>query len=94
MSLADRLREPTKRPRSQCTFGLLLGRLEGADRKALDTALADERYTSRNIAEALQAEGYDMRAATVRRHRRGECSCEHQNKEHYQSRMKASPSHG
>jgi len=43
------------------------------DREALEAALASTMQTSA-ISRALNAEGYEVRQASVGRHRRGDCS--------------------
>jgi len=76
LSLADRLAEPPvqmKGPR--CSIYLLLLQLDADETAALNTALADERFTSVAIADALQAEGYAVKESPLRRHRLGRCAC-------------------
>lgn len=50
--------------------------LDGDDLAVLRAALADAGITGTAIASALQGEGHDIKAATVNRHRKGECSCD------------------
>lgn len=79
MSLSDRLKEPdTATRRAKCTLWkalALLAEQSGDEHAALRAALADRRYTGRQIADALRAEGFEVTPNTVNRHRRGECSC-------------------
>ena len=65
-------KEVNRGPR--CTLCLLLEKLDEADREALGMALADESFTHTAIARALKAEGYNVTANTVQRHRTRGCS--------------------
>jgi alpha-glucuronidase len=48
--------------------------LDKADREGLLASLSDPAMTAAGISRALRAEGYTIKANTVSRHRRGECS--------------------
>ena len=74
MNLAASLAKhaPTlKGPR--CTVCQLLSDLDDANAAVLHAALADANYTHNGIARALRAEGYQVGAGTISRHRKGEC---------------------
>lgn len=59
-----------------CSVKRLLERLDPADRKDLVAAMAREDIESTKIARVLQAErGERIAGGTIRRHRKGECSC-------------------
>lgn len=78
MSLADALKEhavTVKGPR--CTVCSLLDDLEPTDAKILSEALADHAYTHNGISRALRAEGHNITASTLSRHRKGECAGGH-----------------
>ena len=74
MTLAERLTATNVgEPGPRCTVCVLLAELTDADRATLSDALAGDVYTSRQIADALTAEGHPVRNNTVARHRRGVC---------------------
>ena len=64
-----------RRPR--CTFGIALDKLSPEDRALVQMALdADpEVYLSTGIEKWLAARGVKVNNHTLRRHRRGACSC-------------------
>lgn len=74
MGLSDRLAE-YERPRigAKCRTCELLESLPDNEREALQSALADPRFSNAGLAKILRDEGYQMADSTVRRHRRGEC---------------------
>ena len=73
MTLANRLTNtPALRSGTVCTVCRLLRDLPDDDRVTLRDALQGG-YTSRQIAEALTAEGHRVAIGTVARHRRGGC---------------------
>lgn len=75
MSLSDALKaESSKRPGPRCTVCIVSASLPKSDADALNSAMADLAVTSSAIARALQSEGHEVRAETVRRHRHKECS--------------------
>lgn len=57
----------------RCTVCHLLSDLDDGNAKVLRDALADPNYTHNGIARALRAEGYQVGASTISRHRKGEC---------------------
>ena len=57
----------------RCSVCSLLARIDPTDGKILREALADSSYTHNGIARALRAEGYNVSASTLSRHRKGEC---------------------
>jgi len=74
MSLADALeREAVTSKGPRCAMCQLVDELPEADRAVLVTALADHRYTGAAITRALRAEGHQIAAPTVTRHRKGDC---------------------
>jgi cell division inhibitor SulA len=73
VTLANRLTDtPALRSGTVCTVCRLLRDLPEDDRVTLRDALQGG-YTSRQIAEALTAEGQPVAIGTVSRHRRGGC---------------------
>jgi len=74
MSLADRLAsEVDGKPGPKCTVCRIIVGMSDEDREALEAALASTMQTSA-ISRALNGEGYEVRQASVGRHRRGDCS--------------------
>lgn len=75
MSLAEQLAKAsnTRSKGPTCVMCTTVPTLAKADREALDAALeSDLPHTV--IARALQAEGYNVKATSVARHRRFECA--------------------
>lgn len=74
MALAARLAETRpNRSGARCSVCRLLAELPKAEAETLKKALDGDVYQSRQIAEALQAEGYPVSKNTLARHRRGDC---------------------
>ena len=74
MSLSDALtahRKTLKGP--VCTVCTLIAGLSADDATALQEALDDVSFTSAGITRALRAEGHDVSAHTLLRHRKKEC---------------------
>lgn len=76
MSLTDQLhqaRHETRKRGPKCSVGKLLAKSSSEDRAALQDALAadPDEWPTVAIARAIQ-----IGAHTVRRHRRGDCSCD------------------
>jgi hypothetical protein len=75
MALAEQLaKAATAQPKGPtCVMCLTVPTLSKEDRAALDAAMdSDIAHTA--IARALQAEGYNVKATSVARHRRYECA--------------------
>jgi hypothetical protein len=75
MGLADALAAPVVAHRAPCHVAVLLSALPAADREGLRAALADPARPSTWIAAVLRANGHDVSAGSVQRHRRGGCRC-------------------
>lgn len=74
MSLANRLAEQRDgKPGPKCSMCRILVDLSDDERQAVEDAMASEMQSSA-IYRALRAEGYEIRQATVGRHRRGDCT--------------------
>jgi hypothetical protein len=74
VTLAERLTATNVgEPGPRCTVCALLHDLDDDDRTTLADALDGDAYTSRQIADALTAEGHAVRSGTVARHKRGDC---------------------
>ena len=56
-----------------CTICTLMSGLPADDAAALQQAFNDFGFTSAAISRALKAEGHEIHANTVIRHRKGEC---------------------
>jgi hypothetical protein len=59
----------------RCTMGALLEALSATENAEVQEALDDPTIHGSGIARALLARGHKMSAATVNRHRAGDCSC-------------------
>lgn len=76
MALSDALAiEAVTRRGPPCTVSLLLADLGKDDHAALVDALAHPTLTTAAISRALLREGHRINAATLQRHRKGECAC-------------------
>jgi len=76
MSLADSLQHEKaqgSRKGPDCRLCVALRSMPPKDVDALDEALADDSMTGAAISRALKAEGHDISAVIVLRHRKGEC---------------------
>lgn len=58
-----------------CTIGLYLRSLGNTAREQVEAALGRPELTTSAISRALRDRGLDASDFTVRRHRRGDCSC-------------------
>jgi len=58
-----------------CVFVTIRAALTKPDATDLDECLADPTVSAVQIQRGLAAEGHRTSVETVRRHRRGECSC-------------------
>jgi hypothetical protein len=59
-----------------CHLCDVITELPDTDAQALNAAMNDRRMTATMITKALTESGYDVGVASVRRHRRGECSAQ------------------
>jgi hypothetical protein len=76
MALSDKLTAPKPAMHGlPCSIGTLLAELEGAERTALETMLADRNWSQDMIWQALRDEGYTAGRQSVNRHRAGKCRC-------------------
>lgn len=79
MSLSSRLNTPPERiSGTDCSVGILLRRLEGAELDALVAMLGtpeNRGWSQAEIYEALTAEGYEVGRQTINRHRARGCRC-------------------
>ena len=76
MSLLEDIREESAAKGPPCGLQPLMDSLSTADRTDLETALADQSIYGSTIAKVLRARGYSLADATLRRHRKGDCSCQ------------------
>lgn len=75
MALSESLLiETSKKNGPRCGVCALLPTLDKDDRVALDGALANIGVTGTAIARALAREGIDVKADSIRRHRKRECA--------------------
>lgn len=76
MGLADAIAAATADARpAGCSVGALLSTMDAADADVLRSAL-DDGVVGTVLAAALKAEGHDVSAYTLQRHRRGTCRCD------------------
>lgn len=62
--------------RSRCKVAVMLEQMpDSTTESALLTALYRDSITATALAAVMKAEGYDISAFSVRRHRRNECAC-------------------
>lgn len=71
MSLLDEAREASKIRYPQCA----VAKLDDELRDDLEEALAEEDVTAGGVERALAKRGVQIKASTLRRHARGDCSC-------------------
>lgn len=62
--------------RRVCSVQLAFDKLVGVDSEDLSVALKDRSITNRAISLALADRDIKVTVDTLKRHRRGECSCE------------------
>ena len=77
MSALEALADPNYRPAKgpTCTVTVLLSTMDDDDADLLRKAMANPYAPTTAIAAALADQGYRITAATLQRHRRGECRC-------------------
>lgn len=73
--LEDILKE-TQTTQSPCRIREITESLPEEDRAAFIGAINNESINSPAIERALKKNGYSIGSSTIRRHRRGECSCD------------------
>ena len=75
MALADVLKTAnlTGRTGPRCSVCLTLEGLDKTDRAALEGVLADATVQHEALSRVLRAEGINLAAQTLSRHRKGEC---------------------
>ena len=72
--LKDILTENTIQ-QTPCRVRIISETLSKEDREAFLGAIDNEEITAPAIERALKKNGYSIAGTTIRRHRRGECSC-------------------
>lgn len=72
--LKDILNESTA-PQTNCRVREIADNLPDADKNAFMDAVNNENITAPAIERALKKNGYPVAGTTIRRHRRGDCSC-------------------
>lgn len=81
MNLSDALASaPTQRPlNNACGVAVLLAQIAAkdgaAEAKKVNALLTDKERLATTLSQVLKANGYRINDATIRRHRRGHCSC-------------------
>lgn len=60
---------------TNCRIREIADNLPEGDKDALIAAINDENITTSAIERALKKNGLFVAGSTIRRHRRGECSC-------------------
>lgn len=72
--LKDILDENAAQPMN-CRVREMFDLVPPEDRKALISAIENEEISAPAIERALKKNGFPIAGTTIRRHRRGECSC-------------------
>lgn len=72
--LNDILNENTVKE-TNCRIREIADSLPNEDKNAFMGAINDENISAPAIERALKKNGYSVAGTTIRRHRRGECSC-------------------
>lgn len=75
MGFAQALGEQVRRSGTKCRIAEIRGEMTPDDSKALDEAFADPKWLNSQILRALKAEGFEIGASSVSRHRKGDCIC-------------------
>jgi hypothetical protein len=76
-SLSSSIRDYGKsHGRRVCGIQLALDKLIGVDKEDLNVALKDRSITNRSISLALADRDITVSIEMLKRHRRGDCSCE------------------
>jgi hypothetical protein len=76
--MSDLLRDifnENKAPQMNCRVREMFDLVPPEDKKALMSAIDNEEITAPAIERALKKNGFSIAGTTIRRHRRGECSC-------------------
>lgn len=76
MGLAESLEanKQSLRRGPKCTICIMVMHLDKKDRQVLESAMADDTFTSMMIIRALEAEGHKISRSAFARHRRQECA--------------------
>lgn len=75
MSLADDLATPAASRGPLCSVNVILSELTPELRTLVEDRIANQRYTSTQIAKALSNNGHPIGDTSIQRHRRQECAC-------------------
>lgn len=76
MALADRLKDTPQRIHGlPCSIGRLEDTLKGAELEAFQAMLHTLGWSATRIYDALAAEGHDVGAQSINRHRARSCRC-------------------
>ena len=67
--------EENNGPQTKCRVREIYENLSDGDKGAFIDAVNDENITAVAIERALKKNGFPVASTTIRRHRRGECSC-------------------
>lgn len=70
MTFADDVREETRASGVQCRLCVLLEQLDDKTRKEVQEVLTDVSWNAEAISRAMNRRGWEIRADTVRKHRR------------------------
>ena len=77
MRLLDKIGVAQKNARRpSCSVGVLFGQLAKQDAADLRSAIENQSIPASTIAHVLKAEGHNVQASAVRRHRNKQCACE------------------
>lgn len=77
MSLRDAIEATSGLGPSRCKVITVMSLLDDDDRETLAELIVDDMVTSTRIVSALRSIGHQMSSASMQRHRRGACGCQH-----------------
>lgn len=76
MGLFDEMKEEAVIKGPPCSVSLMLQEMTDSDRSEFLMACADLSIPGTIIAKVLSRKGFDIKAESLRRHRKGDCRCE------------------
>ena len=76
MGMFDEIKSESLMKGPPCSVGVILGQMSKDQVKDFQLACQDHTIAGTVIARVLQRHGFDIKAESLRRHRKGECRCE------------------
>lgn len=75
MGLFDEMKNEKARPNATCTVKKVLNAMTKKERDELQAALDDMTIQAVAISRVLERRGVELKADTIRRHRKRDCRC-------------------